>query len=114
MKVKRFTAANMQTALRQVTLELGADAVIISTKNLAEGIEIVAAIDYQPQNAAAEVERQLRLQKELELSREYLLETGARPQDTRVKQALQADVSTHEGLVAALNQLKSPSTPPAK
>lgn len=112
MKVKRFTAANMQTALRQVTLQLGADAVIISTKNVAEGIEVVAAIDYQPQNAAAEVDRQLRLQKELELSRQHLLESADKPKNSAVKQPLQVDVSTHEGMVAALNKLRKPGSQP--
>ncbi len=45
MKAKRFTAANMQSALRLVTQELGADALIISTKKLATGIEVLAARD---------------------------------------------------------------------
>lgn len=108
MKVKRFTAANMQTALRQVTAQLGAEAVIISTKNVSEGIEVVAAIDYQPHNAAIEIERQLRLQQELELSRKQLLQADSHPRDIRMEHALQADVSTHEGLVAALNKIKNP------
>ncbi len=111
MKVKRFTAANMQTALRQVTAQLGADAVIISTKNVSEGIEVVAAIDYQPQNAAIEIERQLQLQHELELSRKHLLEAGTQQKHARREQPLQVDVSTHEGLVAALNQIKNPQAP---
>lgn len=45
MKAKRFTAASMQSALRLVTQELGADALIISTKKLATGIEVLAARD---------------------------------------------------------------------
>lgn len=108
MKVKRFTAANMQTALRQVTAQLGADAVIISTKTLPEGIEVVAAIDYQPQNAAVEIERQLQLQHELEQSRKQLLAAGTQQKSVRKEQPIQVDVSTHEGLVAALNQIKNP------
>ena len=35
----------MQSALRLVTQELGADALIISTKKLATGIEVLAARD---------------------------------------------------------------------
>ncbi|MGD9390631.1 MAG: flagellar biosynthesis protein FlhF [Thioalkalispiraceae bacterium] len=46
MKIKRFTAPDMRHALRKVREELGADAVILSNHRIAEGIEIVAAIDY--------------------------------------------------------------------
>ncbi|WP_221799039.1 flagellar biosynthesis protein FlhF [Oceanobacter mangrovi] len=69
MKVKRFIGSNMQLALRQVSRELGEDAVILSTKKVAEGFEVVAALDYQSDAAAqhnAEVDRQLQLQQELE------------------------------------------------
>ena len=43
MKVKRFVAANMQLALRKVSQELGADAVIMSSKKVEDGFEVVAA-----------------------------------------------------------------------
>ncbi|WP_440055657.1 flagellar biosynthesis protein FlhF [Pseudoalteromonas sp. T1lg65] len=45
MKIKRFFAKDMRTALNEVKEELGADAVIMSNKKLADGVEIVAAID---------------------------------------------------------------------
>ncbi|EOU2462299.1 flagellar biosynthesis protein FlhF [Vibrio navarrensis] len=45
MKIKRFFAKDMRTALLQVKEELGADAVIMSNKKVAGGVEIVAAID---------------------------------------------------------------------
>lgn len=87
MKVKRFTAANMQQALRLVSQELGADAVILSSKKVAEGFEVVAALDYQNDLAVKsansahnrEVERQLQLQQELEKAREFSRETRSRP-----------------------------------
>jgi len=68
MKVKRFIGPNMQQALRLVSRELGDDAVILSTKKVAEGFEVVAALDYQSsaQQHNREVERQLELQQELE------------------------------------------------
>ncbi|BED89862.1 flagellar biosynthesis regulator FlhF [Pseudoalteromonas sp. MM1] len=62
MKIKRFFAKDMRTALREVKDELGVDAVIMSNKKLANGVEIVAAVDYdkaapkaaaQPQAAPA-------------------------------------------------------------
>ena len=46
MKIKRFVAEDMRSALRKVTETLGPDAVILSNNKLEEGIEIVAAIDY--------------------------------------------------------------------
>jgi len=46
MKIKRFVADDMRTALRKVSETLGADAVILSNNRIDEGIEIVAAIDY--------------------------------------------------------------------
>ncbi len=45
MKIKRFFAQDMKTALLQVKEELGADAVIMSNKKVAGGVEIVAAVD---------------------------------------------------------------------
>ncbi len=46
MKIKRFLAADMRQAMRDVRSEQGADAVILSTRRIDEGIEIIAAIDY--------------------------------------------------------------------
>jgi flagellar biosynthesis protein FlhF len=46
MKIKRFFAADMRQALRQVRESLGADAVILSNKSLEGGVELVAAKDY--------------------------------------------------------------------
>ena len=46
MKIKRFVAEDMRTALRKVSETLGPDAVILSNNRIDEGIEIVAAIDY--------------------------------------------------------------------
>jgi flagellar biosynthesis protein FlhF len=48
MRIKRFTAPDMRTALRKVRDEQGPDAVILSTRASADGtgIEVVAATDY--------------------------------------------------------------------
>ncbi|WGY47525.1 flagellar biosynthesis protein FlhF [Vibrio sp. ABG19] len=53
MKIKRFFAKDMRTALLQVKEELGADAVIMSNKKVAGGVEIVAAVDGETASAAA-------------------------------------------------------------
>jgi flagellar biosynthesis protein FlhF len=42
MNVRKFVAANSRLAMRQVKLELGEDAVILSTRQVAEGLEIMA------------------------------------------------------------------------
>jgi flagellar biosynthesis protein FlhF len=46
MKIKRFVAADMRNAMRQVREEQGPDAVILSTRRVDDGIEIIAALDY--------------------------------------------------------------------
>lgn len=46
MKIKRFVAGSMREAIRMVREEQGADAVILSNRRVAEGIEVVAATDY--------------------------------------------------------------------
>ncbi|MEC4726496.1 flagellar biosynthesis protein FlhF [Shewanella sp. D64] len=46
MKIKRFLAKDMRTALAQVKETLGSEAVIMSNKKVTGGIEIVAAVDY--------------------------------------------------------------------
>ncbi|MBE0363705.1 flagellar biosynthesis protein FlhF [Pseudoalteromonas ulvae UL12] len=47
MKIKRFFAKDMRTALNEVKEELGVDAVIMSNKKMANGVEIVAAVDHE-------------------------------------------------------------------
>jgi flagellar biosynthesis protein FlhF len=118
MKVKRFTAANMQQALRNVSQELGADAVILSSRKTDHGIEVVAALDYHSGNDQdnAEVERQLRLQQELEAAKAASREPQAvtkrdEKREEREAWASQADVSSREGLAAVLAGLKDGEIP---
>ncbi len=53
MKIKRFVAKDMRTALTEVKEFLGPDAIILSNKKVAGGVEIVAAVD--PEAAPAKV-----------------------------------------------------------
>ncbi|MBZ9610244.1 flagellar biosynthesis protein FlhF [Rheinheimera maricola] len=53
MKIKRFVAKDMRSALQEVKEFLGPDAIILSNKKVAEGVEIVAAIDQEPAAAPA-------------------------------------------------------------
>lgn len=46
MKIKRYFAPTMREAIRLVRQEQGADAVILSNRPVAGGVEVVAAVDY--------------------------------------------------------------------
>lgn len=46
MKIRRFVAKDMRTALAEIKEELGPDAVIMSNKKTAQGVELMAAVDY--------------------------------------------------------------------
>jgi flagellar biosynthesis protein FlhF len=53
MKIRRYLAPDLRHALRQVREAQGPDAVILSTQRLADGVEVVAAVDL---DAAADLE----------------------------------------------------------
>lgn len=82
MQVKRFFAADMRQAMNRVKEELGADAAILSTRRLAGGIELTAALDYSPQPAAVranpELEAELRKTSQKILSARTDFEQRAR------------------------------------
>src|SRR3984957_11179983 len=46
MKIKRYTAVSMRAALALVRAEQGPDAVILSSRRGEDGIEVIAAVDY--------------------------------------------------------------------
>ncbi len=54
MKIKRFFAADMRQAIRLVRDEHGPDAVILSSRKVDGGIEIISAVDYD-QNLVSEM-----------------------------------------------------------
>ncbi|HCG79396.1 MULTISPECIES: flagellar biosynthesis protein FlhF [Thalassolituus] len=120
MKVKRFVADNMQLALKMVSAELGPDAVIVSSRRLDNGMEVVASSEMLGEIDSAkqsELDRQLRLQRELEAAKqaarasaaqrqEYAADTATRyaPQQRDSQQA-SAQVSRTEADVAAATRL---------
>jgi len=55
MKIKRFVAKDMRTALAEVKEFLGPDAIILSNKKVAGGIELVAAVDPEATSGKAPV-----------------------------------------------------------
>lgn len=56
MKARKIQGTDIQAALREVRRHLGADAVIMSTREIAEGIEVIAAA--APREGAAPAKRQ--------------------------------------------------------
>jgi flagellar biosynthesis protein FlhF len=58
MKIKHYRAADMRTALRQVRDAQGPDAVILSSRKVSGGVEVVAAVDYDGDESSYEGDAQ--------------------------------------------------------
>jgi flagellar biosynthesis protein FlhF len=74
----------MQLALKMVSAELGPDAVIVSSRRLDNGMEVVASSEMlgEIDNAKqGELDRQLRLQRELEAAKQAARASAAQRQD---------------------------------
>ncbi|MGB0732696.1 MAG: flagellar biosynthesis protein FlhF [Pontibacterium sp.] len=63
MKVKRFFAPDMRQAMARVREEIGPDAVIVSNRRVAGGVEVVAAHEQDYEAAQAEFERERALKR---------------------------------------------------
>jgi flagellar biosynthesis protein FlhF len=50
MKIRRYVAKDMRIALKQVREAQGPDAVILHTRRVGDQVEVVAAIDFDPEN----------------------------------------------------------------
>lgn len=57
MRVERFQEDDMRQAMAKVRSVLGKDAVLISSKNVDNKVEVIAASDYEPENLAAALEK---------------------------------------------------------
>jgi flagellar biosynthesis protein FlhF len=66
MKIKRFFAADIRQAMRMVKEELGSDAVIMSNRSVENGVEIVAARDFDEQLIHSRLQKQTAEQKQAE------------------------------------------------
>ena len=94
MKIKRFLAKDMRTALAQVKETLGSDAVIMSNKKVTGGIEIVAAVDYdEPKPKGLIAEKSASSPTFMDLAEEKISLGLKRPvrSEARVKPAPAAD-----------------------
>ena len=66
MKIKRFFAADIRQAMRMVKEELGSDAVIMSNRSVENGVEIVAARDFDEQLIHNKLQKQAPEQQPVE------------------------------------------------
>ena len=84
MKIKRFVASDMRTALAAVKKEIGEDAVILSNKSVDDGVELVAAIDFDEEKFDANaITRQTRKEQTRKESKQRT--APVEPQSTRVQ-----------------------------
>jgi flagellar biosynthesis protein FlhF len=56
MKIRRYVAKEMRLALNQVREEQGPDAVILSSRRVGDGVEVVVAMDYEAESVNSEAE----------------------------------------------------------
>lgn len=85
MRVKRFFAADMRSAMKQVRDEMGAEASIIANRRVAGGVELTAALDYEaprltPPTPGLDLE--LKKTQERIIGARASLEKGARPAES--------------------------------
>ncbi len=93
MKIKRFVAADIRQAMRMVKDELGADAVIMSNRSIPEGVEIVAAKDFDEKV----IHEKLPKKPKPEINTQPKTETNTKPVHiVRSQRKLQADGSAPE------------------
>jgi len=110
MKMKRYVAADMRGALRQIREEQGPDAVILSTRASAEGVEVCAAVDIElaaGQGALAETAALKLLEREAiaQMEREdaHAGAASASPYSLQAEAATHWPLDTHVALDAGLN-----------
>lgn len=87
MKVKRFFAASMSQAMKQVREELGPEASIIGNRRVVGGIELTAALDYEPARITPPtpgLDRELKKTREQLVTARARLEAGERSSDRPV------------------------------
>ncbi|WP_374442361.1 flagellar biosynthesis protein FlhF [Pseudomonas panipatensis] len=119
MQVKRFFAADMRQAMKLVRDELGADAAIIGNRRVAGGVELTAALDYQPPAAASKpnpaLEAELRkTQARIAQARAELSTPIRAAQDARKdRQLYGAEPAKRPSLAEAMAAPVAPAAPSA-
>jgi len=106
MKIKRFVASDMRTALRMVRDEHGPDAVILSNRRTEEGIEIVAANNYDE----ALVQRALDSARPHEPAPQQATYSAANPAPRR---QAEAPANSAMAMMAAISERRAAAAPAA-
>lgn len=84
MRVKRFFAADMRSAMKLVREEMGPEASIIANRRVAGGIELTAALDYEAPRLTPPtpgLDAELKKTQERILSARASLQAGERPSE---------------------------------
>ena len=89
MKIKRFVDKDSRSAMARIRAEMGADAVILSSKNVGDQIELVAAVDFDERDLNPQESPKPRLTEP---------ETGPAP-DTPTLGDLQRELGNLRGLL---------------
>ena len=76
MKIRRFYSQNMRTALRHVAEEFGEDAAILSSQKTADGVEVIAALDYDQELLPSNYQG-VEQQPELNITQESIAQTSS-------------------------------------
>ncbi|MCO4759857.1 MAG: flagellar biosynthesis protein FlhF, partial [Oceanospirillaceae bacterium] len=79
MKVKRFFAPDMRQAMARVREEVGPDAVIVSNRRVAGGVEVVAAHEHEYEAAQVEFKRDRARKKRRDEQIRLLTGKGGQP-----------------------------------
>jgi flagellar biosynthesis protein FlhF len=93
MKIKRFIAKDMRSALAQIKDELGADAVIMSNKKTPEGVELMAAVDYNQVAPVAKTEIESRpadntqMKDQSRIISDDVVSIGSQPMNNKAEQS---------------------------
>jgi flagellar biosynthesis protein FlhF len=98
VKIKRYMAPSMRAALDQVRAEQGPDAVILSSRRASEGVEVIAAVDYDEALIAG-------------AARQYALAAGAAA--ASVAQPAPVAVTPTAGASPTRGPAPAPATSPA-
>jgi len=97
MKIKRFVAADMRSAMNLVRKEHGPDAVILSNRRIEEGVEIVAAAHYD----------ETAVQRALDAARQDTAPVAAAPRPRNAADAMIAAVARRRDPSAAVETVSA-------
>jgi flagellar biosynthesis protein FlhF len=110
MKIIRHTASDMRSALRALRARLGPDAVILSSRRTAGGVEVSAAIDFDAQELAAAQAAGFAASSAAEVS--VLTDSALTPPPSLPAAPIPAAFA-HTASAAALNAADAPGALPA-